>query len=89
MRELIKKVAEIIRDLETLNLVQKNNITTTLKIDENNYKYILTVRFTATDYIILDLCQNMFQKLVRTGYTMSVTECHRADGVLSIAFFEP
>lgn len=88
MRELIKKVAEVIRDLQTLNLVEKKNVTTTIKIGDRPCKYILTVKVIAPEDT-LDLCLEMFQKLRHLGYQMAVKENNRCNGILSVCFYEP
>lgn len=87
MRELIKNVAEVIRDLQTLNLLEKKNVTTTIELNEQTRKYILTVKVTATEDT-LDLCLEMFQQLRDLGYLMGVKENNRRNGILSVCFYE-
>ena len=83
MREIIKNVAEVISDLQTLNLLEKKNVTTTINIDEQTKKYILTVTVIVSEEI-LHLCLEMFQKLRDYGYVMNVKENNRNDPLHSI-----
>ena len=87
MRELIKNVAEVIRDLQTLNLLEKKNVTTTIELDEKTTKYILTVKVTATEDT-RDLCLEMFQRLRVFGYLMRLKEHDRRNGILTLCFYE-
>ena len=83
MRELIKSVAEVISDLQTLNLLEKKNVTTTINIDEQTKKYILTVEVIASEEVV-HLSLEMFQKFGDYGYVMNVKENNRKNPVYSI-----
>ena len=90
MRELIKNVAEVIRDLQTLNLLKKKNVTTTIKIDEQTKKYIVTVTVIVSEEI-LHVCLEMFQTLRNYGYVMNVKENNRSNprhSILTVNFYE-
>ena len=83
MRELIKSVAEVISDLQTLNLLKKKNVTTTINIDEQTKKYILTVEVIASEEVV-HLSLEMFQKFRDYGYVINVKENNRKNPVYSI-----
>lgn len=79
MKQLIKSVAEVIADLQTLNLLEKKNVTTTVKLDEES----LTVTVIVAEEV-LHLCLEMFKSLRDYGYVMSVKENNRNDPSNSI-----
>lgn len=90
MRELIKNVAEVISNLQTLNLLEKDNVTTALNVDQRNQKYILTVTVIVPEDILY-LCLELFQNLRNDGLVMGVKENNRTDplhSVLAVNFYE-
>ena len=82
-------VAETIRDLQTLRLLEKKDITTTVELDEQTHKYKLTVNVTASTEVILDLCLESFQQIRQVGYIIGVKENNRKKWILSVSFYEP
>lgn len=90
MREIIKNVAEVIGDLQKVNLLEKKNVRSTINIDEQTKKYILTVTVIVSEEI-LHLCLEMFQKLRDYGYVVNVKENNRNDplnSILTVNFYE-
>lgn len=69
MKQLIKSVAEVIADLQTLNLLEKKNVTTTVNLVEES----LTVTVIVAEEVLY-LCLEMFQSLRDYSYVMSVKE---------------
>ena len=52
MRELIASVASILNDLETLKLLEKKNLDTSVEMDANTHKYVLIVSIQSDDDIL-------------------------------------
>lgn len=84
MREIIKNVAELISNLQTLNIIEKKDITTTIILDEQTKKYILTVTVIVSENIS-SLCLEMFQTLIDYGYVMSIDNLHTS---ISVKIYE-
>lgn len=66
MVELIKEVASVVRDLQTLCLIEPNSVTNLVKKDEKK-EYIIRVGFT-TGRDRIDLCNMMFETVRKKGY---------------------
>lgn len=87
MRKLLKEIAAIMRDLETLNMVKRNSIFTALKMESN--KYTLTITMYAAKEIV-NLSLGMFQELKESGYVMVVEQNIQDDPyccVLCVKFY--
>ena len=85
MREIIKNVAELISNLQILNIIKKKkDITTTIILDEQTKKYILTVTVIVSENIS-SLCLEMFQTLIDYGYVMSIDNLHTS---ISVKIYE-
>lgn len=67
MVELIKEVAAVVRDLQTLCLIEPNSVTNLVKKDEKG-EYIIRVGF-RTILSRTDLCNKMFESVRQKGYT--------------------
>ena len=90
MRGLIKNVAGVIGDLQTLNLLEEKNVTSTIELNEQTAKYILNVKVVGT-VDVLELCLEMFQSLRKDGYVMSIKENNKNDPLnseLAVKFYE-
>ena len=61
MRKLISDVAEIIRDFETLNLIQKTSISTIMVLNEDK-ELILDVTFIVNKFAC-EICIEMLKQL--------------------------
>ena len=70
MEELVSQLANVIRDLETLKLLEESNITAELKIERDN-EYVLSETIIAPEET-WRLCLDMFQKIKNRGYGMAV-----------------
>ena len=67
MIEIIKEVAEVVRDLQTLCLIEPDSVTSFVKQDEKG-EYIIRIGF-RTVYMHTDLCNKMFDSVRQKGYT--------------------
>ena len=75
MRELVKIVADGIRDLETLKLLDENNVTTSLRLEPKTKKYALEVAVSVASPEILNLCLIVFGEIrEKTRHSMGVLE---------------
>ena len=61
MIEIIKEVAEVVRDLQTLCLIEPDSVTSFVKQDEKG-EYIIRIGF-RTVYTHTDLCNKMFDSV--------------------------
>ena len=87
MGEIIKSVAEVIRDFQTINLLDSRNIKSNIKIDKATKKRILSIDFHGPARAV-DFCVTELQKLRDNGAVMDVQEKSRRDwsgnGVVSV-----
>jgi len=67
MVKLIKEVASVVRDLETLRLIEPGIVNTIVKCDEKD-EQVFRVGFRTTSECI-DLCDKMLEQVRRKGYT--------------------
>lgn len=70
MRELIKEVAEVIRDLQTLGLVEKKDVISKLKIDGETKKYVLEVCLSVPNEVAYFCLEEFKQKCNRDTITV-------------------
>ena len=61
MRKFVSDVAAVVRDLETLNLIQKNNISTLVILDSDK-QLVLQLKI-KVDKFVAELCVKMFEKI--------------------------
>ena len=67
MVKLIKEVASIVRDLETLKLIEPGLVNTIVKSEEKDDQ-VFRVGFRTTSECII-LCNKMFEQVRQKGYT--------------------
>ena len=69
MVELIKEVASVVRDLETLRLIEPGVVTTVIKLNEKGER-VFRVGFRTTAECTA-LCNEMFETVRQKGYVAS------------------
>ncbi len=88
MRKLIKDVAGVINDLVTLNLLNREDVVTEIRLNPKTKKNEMTVALSVYNQELLCLCLEMFQTLrAENGHAMGVLEndlCSK----LTVQFYE-
>lgn len=87
MRELIASVASILNDLETLKLLEKKNLDTSVEMDANTHKYVLIVSIQSDDDI-LSFYLEIFRTIRDKHGFGSMAPCEFKNGVATFKFFE-
>lgn len=88
MRELIQDVAGVIRDLVTLNLLDREDVDTSLNLNPKTKKYELAVTVSVANPEILFLCLDFFQELrAKRGHSMGVLD-NDLCSTLTVEFYE-
>ena len=93
MRKLIENVSAIINNLETIKLVEAENVTSSIFLDSDGdvEKYVLNVRLEVSS-VVLYLILEMFQDFCREeGFMLAIAEKNVDDpdhSVLCIDFYE-
>lgn len=88
MGGIINHVAKVISDLQTLNLLKKKDVTTTISIDEYTKKSILAVKILGSEEIV-KLCLEKFKELASFTCKVDVKENNRenpAHSILIVSF---
>ncbi len=75
MKEIIKDVAEVINNLVTLNLLDRDNVVSVISLNSEENKRQMAVIIYTDDPEILCLCLELFQELEeQNGHPLGVLE---------------
>lgn len=86
MKKLVKEVGELLRNLETLNLLQTKDIK--LCLNPKTAKYELTIRVGVSNADVLYFCLDRFQEVVTDeGVQMTVAK-NDLRSILVIKYYE-
>lgn len=84
MVKLVKDIAVVVRDLQTLDLIREDSVATSVKQDEQA-GYTIEVSFRTTSECA-DLCSLMIESVGRKQYKVVLTVLDESNGVADMKF---